>query len=62
MSKNFHLLFSFLALITSGIVIWNQYLNGPRGGDLALWDYIDPVVVMVLLLVVVFHIREALKK
>ena len=38
-----------LSLIGAGLIIWNQYLNGPIGGNLDLWNYIDPYAIIVLL-------------
>ena len=50
MNKKLNLTTAFLLLIGAVLVLWNQYLNGPIGGDLALWNYIDPYVIGVMLL------------
>ncbi|MCY4577235.1 MAG: hypothetical protein OXB96_02280 [Candidatus Kaiserbacteria bacterium] len=49
MNKTLHLVIAVLSLIGAGLVLWNQYWNGPIGGDPALWNYIDPYVIFVLL-------------
>ena len=56
-----HFFLSMFSLGTMLLVIWNQYLNGPIGGDLELWNYIDPIVIFVLLLVTIFHIFEGIE-
>ena len=50
MNKQCNLALAGLSVITALIVIWNQYLNGPIGGNPDLWNYIDPLVIIVLLL------------
>ena len=50
MNTKFNLAIAILSLIGAVLVLWNQYLNGPIGGDPALWNYIDPYVIVVLLL------------
>lgn len=38
-----------LAVIGTVMVTWNQYLNGPLGGNPDLWHYIDLYVIALLL-------------
>ena len=50
MNKKLNLIIAILSLVGAVLVLWNQYWNGPIGGDLALWNYIDPFVIVVMLL------------
>lgn len=50
MNKKMNLTLSVLSLIGAVLVLWNQYFNGPIGGDPVLWNYIDPYVIGILLL------------
>jgi len=53
-----HFFFAMFALGTSILVILNQYFHE----DESLWDVIDPLVIIVLLLVTVFHIFEGIEE
>ena len=53
MNESTHRIIAVLSLIGAGLVVWNQYFNGPIGGDPILWNYIDPYVIIVLLLATV---------
>ena len=50
MNNKLNLIIAILSLIGAVLVLWNQYWNGPIGGNLELWNYIDPYVIVVLLL------------
>ena len=50
MNKKKNLIIAILSLIGAVLVLWNQYFNGPIGGNDVLWNYIDPYVIVVLLL------------